>query len=109
MLGPVLAEIEPRILEDVDQVSEPLYSILALAELVWVVEIRKVGAGQAEGVGVDERLNDLGVDPVTDVTVPLRITMSVNAAPLGIVTGGSKPSKSAYLSETYLMNSMKRT
>ena len=41
-----------------------------LAEFVRVVEVGKVAAGEA-GIGVDERLDDLRVDLVTDVAVAL--------------------------------------
>ena len=43
---------------------------LTVAELVRVVEVRKVAAGEA-GVGVDQRLDDLRVDLVADVAVAL--------------------------------------
>ena len=41
--------------------------------------------------------------------LPLRATMSLKLAPVGMVTGGAKSSESPYLSEMYLMNSMNRT
>ena len=41
--------------------------------------------------------------------LPLRAIMSLKLAPFGIVTGGAKSSLSPYLSETYMINSMKRT
>ena len=42
----------------------------AFAELVRVVEVGEVAAGEA-GVGVDQRLDDLGVDLVADVALAL--------------------------------------
>ena len=44
--------------------------VRAVAEFVRVVEVGEVAAGEA-GVGVDQRLDDLGVDLVADVAVAL--------------------------------------
>ncbi len=98
-------EIEGGVLEDGDEVAEALDLRLALAEFVRVVEVGKVAAGEA-GVGVDERLDDLGVDLVADVALALEGDHVLEAGPGGMVTGGAKSSESPYLSETYLMNSM---
>ena len=47
--GAVLREIERLVLEDGDQVGEPVHHLLAAAELGGVVEVRHVG--QLVGVG----------------------------------------------------------
>ena len=41
-LGAVLREVERRVLEDGDQVGEPVHHLLAVAELVGVVEVGEV-------------------------------------------------------------------
>ena len=41
---------------------------------------------------VVQRLDNLRVDLVADVGLPLSATMSAKLAPLGMVTGGSNPS-----------------
>ena len=64
----MLAEVEFRFLEDGDQVGQAVDSVLAFAQLVGVVEVGKVAARQL-AVGLDERLDDLGVDPVADVVL----------------------------------------
>ena len=56
--------------EDADQVGQALDHRLALAELVGVVEVGEVAAGEP-GVGVDQRLDDLRVDLVADVALAL--------------------------------------
>jgi hypothetical protein len=68
VLGAVLGEIERGILENGDQVAEALDPRLTVAELVRVVEVREVASGKTS-VGVDQRLDDLRVDLVADVTV----------------------------------------
>jgi hypothetical protein len=95
-------------LKDTDQVAETLHHRLPLAELVRIVEIRKSLRARL-GVGVNQRLNNLRVDLVADILLPLRATMSLKLALGGMVTGGAKSSESQYLSDTYLMKSMKRT
>ena len=70
VLGAVLREIERGVLEDGDEIAELLDLLGAIAELVRVVEVGEVAAGEA-GVGVDERLDDLGVDLVADVVLAL--------------------------------------
>ena len=58
------------LLEDGDQVGEPIHHLLAAAELVRVVEVGEVAAGEL-GVGVDQRRDDLRVDLVADVALAL--------------------------------------
>ncbi len=70
VLGSVLREVELRLLEDGDEVGQAIDHCLTFAEFVWVVEAGKVAAGQAS-VGVDQRLDDLAVDPVADVAFEL--------------------------------------
>ena len=70
MLGAVLREVELGLLEDADQVGQALNQRRALAELVGVVEVGKVAAREPL-VGVDQRLDDLRVDPVADVALAL--------------------------------------
>ena len=108
VFGAVFREVEGGVFEDGDEVAEFLDFVGAFAEFVGVVEIGEVGAGEA-GVGGDEGRDDLGVDFVADVGLPLRADMSAKLAPLGMVTGGAKSSEWAYLSEMYLMKSIKRT
>jgi hypothetical protein len=66
-VGAVLGEIEGLVLEDGDQVGEPLHHLLATAELGGVVEIGEVG----ELVGTGQRGDDVFVDPVADVALAL--------------------------------------
>ena len=66
-LGAVLREVERRVLEDGDEVGEPVHHLLAAAELGGVVEVRQVG----ELVGVGQRGDDLLVDLVADVGLAL--------------------------------------
>jgi hypothetical protein len=66
-LGTVLREVEGRVLEDGDEVGEPVHHLLAAAELGGVVEVREVG----ELVGVGQRGDDLLVDLVADVALAL--------------------------------------
>jgi hypothetical protein len=82
-LGAVLGEVEGGVLEDGDEVGEPVNLLLTVAELRGVVEVREVG----ELVGVGQRGDDLLVDLVADVALPLRATMSLKLAPSGIVIG----------------------
>ena len=70
VVGTVLGEIELRLLEDGNEIREAIHHLLALAEFVRVVEVRKVRAGQT-GVRVDQRLDDLSVDQTADVTLAL--------------------------------------
>ena len=66
-LGAVLREVERLVLEDGDQVGEPVHHLLAAAELGGVVEVRHVG----QLVGVGQRRDDLLVDLVADVGLAL--------------------------------------
>ena len=76
---------------------------LAFAELIGVVEVGKVAASQAL-VGVDQRLDDLGVDLVADVAIALEGDHILEKlAPLGIMTGEAKSLLFPYLSVMYLI------
>jgi hypothetical protein len=66
VLGAVLREVELGLLEDPDQVGQAIHHRLTFAELVRVVEVGEVAAGEAR-VGVDQRLDDLRVDFAADV------------------------------------------
>ncbi|GAB6043472.1 hypothetical protein JCM17961_41500 [Endothiovibrio diazotrophicus] len=66
-LGAVAAEVQRRVLEDGDQVGEPIDHPLAAAELGCVGEIGQVG----EAVLLRQRADDLLVDPVADVALAL--------------------------------------
>ena len=66
-LGAVLGEVERRVLEDGDEVGEPVHHLLAAAELGGVVEVRHVG----QLVGIGQRGDDLLVDLVADVGLAL--------------------------------------
>jgi len=70
VVGAVLREVELGLLEDADQVGQAIDHRLAFAELVGVVEVREVAAGEPS-VGVDQRLYNLGVYLVTDVALAL--------------------------------------
>jgi hypothetical protein len=70
VIGAVLREVEIGVFEDGDQVGKPFDPFVALAELVRIVEVRKIGAGQSF-VGLDKRLNDPRVDQIADVRIPL--------------------------------------
>jgi hypothetical protein len=66
-LGAVLGEVEGRVLEDGDQVREPINLVLPIAELGRIVKVRKIG----ELVGIGQRGDDLLVDLVADVALAL--------------------------------------
>ncbi len=66
-VGAVLREVERLVLEDGDEVGEPVHHLLAAAELGGVVEVRHVG----QLVGVGQRGDDLLVDLVADVGLAL--------------------------------------
>jgi hypothetical protein len=70
VLGAVFREIQLRLLEDADEVGEAVHHRLPLAQLVRIVEIWKVAAGET-GIGVDQRMDDLGVNLVANVTLAL--------------------------------------
>ena len=63
----VLREVERGVLEDGDEVGEPVHLLLAVAELGGVVEVRHVG----QLVGSGQRPEDLLVDLVADVGLAL--------------------------------------
>ena len=62
-VGAVLREIERLVLEDGDQVRQPVNLLLAGAKLGGVVEVREIG----QLVGFGQRGDDLLVDPVADI------------------------------------------
>ena len=68
------------VVEDGDQVAQSLDAGLAVAELVRVVEVGEIAAGKP-CVGVDQRLDDLGVDLVADIRVALDTTISLKLRP----------------------------
>ena len=70
VVGAVLREIELRLLKDADEVGQAIDHRLTFTELVRVVEVGEVAAGESR-VGVNERLDDLGVDLVADVALAL--------------------------------------
>ena len=82
VLRAVLREVELGLLEDADEVGQPVDHRLAFAELVRVVEVGEVAAGEA-GVRVDQRLDDLGVDLVADVALALEGDHVLEAGTLG--------------------------
>ena len=82
VLGAVLREVELGLLEDADQVGQAIHHRLAFTELVRIVEVREVAAGEA-CVGVDQRLDDLGVDLVADVALALEGDHVLEARALG--------------------------
>ena len=61
----VCREIERLILEDSNEVGEPVYHLLAAAELGGIVEVRHVG----QLVGVGKRTDDFFVDLVANVAL----------------------------------------
>jgi hypothetical protein len=75
----VLREVKSRVLEDGDEVGELVDFLLSVAELCRVVEVRKV----RELVGVCQRGDDLLVDLVADVALPLESDHVFEAGPFG--------------------------
>ena len=65
--GAVLREVEGGVLEDGDEVGEPVHHLLAAAELRRVVEVGHIG----QLVGVGQRPDDLLVDLIADVGLAL--------------------------------------
>lgn len=63
----VLAEVERLVLEDRNQVGQPVDDLLTAAEFARVVEIRHIG----QLVGIGQRPDDLLVDLVADVRLAL--------------------------------------
>ena len=82
VLGAVLREIERGVFEDGDQVAELLDLLRAVTKLVGVVKVGEIAASEA-GVGVDQWLDDLGVDLVTDVGLTLERDHVLEAGTLG--------------------------
>ena len=70
VLGAVLGEIQLGLLEYADEVGEAFDPFLPFAQFLRIVEVGEVAASQAR-IGVDERLDDLGVDLVADVALAL--------------------------------------
>ena len=70
VVGAVLGKVELGLLEDADQIGQTIDHRLAFPELVRVVEVGEVAAGQPR-IGVDERLDDLGIDLISDVALAL--------------------------------------
>ena len=66
-LGAVAAKVQPRVVEDGDQVRQPVDHLLALAQLVGVVEVGDVDHA-LEVVGFGHAADDL-VEPVADLLV----------------------------------------
>ena len=85
-LGAIAPEIEIGAVEDGDQVGEPIHHLLALAELVLVVEIGLVDDA-LEIVGLGELGDDL-VDLVADLLVALEGDHVGEAAALGDIEHG---------------------
>ena len=65
-LGAVAGEVEGRILENGDQVGQPVSHVATRAELVRVIEVGEIGEREL-GVGSDEGRDDLLVDLVADI------------------------------------------
>lgn len=82
VLGAVLREIQLRFLENADQVRQPVHHRLAFAELVRIVEVGEVAAGEPL-IGLHERRNDLDVDLVADAGLPLQRDHVLEARALG--------------------------
>ncbi len=82
MVGAVLREVELGAREDVDQVGQPLDLGLSFAELVGIVEVGEIAAGQPV-IGLHERRDDLGVDLVADVALAAEREHVLEARALG--------------------------
>ena len=77
------------ILEDVDQVGQPLDLRLPFAELVRIVEVGEVAAGEPVLASISGAMTCvLILSPMS--LLPLSATMSLKLAPFGIVIGGAK-------------------
>ena len=74
--GAILREVERRILEDGDEVGEPLDLLLAIAELHGIVEVGEVGLGKLL-VGIGQRAND----PLIDVAAAVWLALERDAYP----------------------------
>ena len=82
VVGAVLGEVKLGAGEDVDQVGQPFDLGLSLAELVGIVEVGEVAAGQPV-IGLHERRDDLGVDLVADVALAAKREHVLEARALG--------------------------
>ena len=80
VIGAILGKIQLRFLENAHQVGESVHHRLAFTEFVRIVKIGEVAAGQA-GIVVDQRLNDLSVDLVTDIALALKLDHVLEAGP----------------------------
>ena len=67
-IGTVLREIERLVLEDGDQVRQPVHHLPAGTQLGRIIEVRHVG----QLVGIGQRGDDLLVDLVADITLSLQ-------------------------------------
>ena len=70
-IGPVLREVERRVLECGDEIGEAVHLLLATAELAVIIEVGEIGLRQLL-VLVDQRGDDLLVDQIADVSLPLQ-------------------------------------
>ena len=68
VLGAVPREIQDRILKNGNQIANAFHLGRTVAKFVGVVEVRKVAAGQAR-VGINQRLDHLGIDQIADIAV----------------------------------------
>ncbi|MCY1295139.1 hypothetical protein D9M70_444670 [compost metagenome] len=82
VFGTVLGKIQLWLLEDADHVGQTLDQCRSFTQLVWIVEVREVTAGQSS-IGIDQGLNDLGVDFVADVTLAFEGNHVFEAGALG--------------------------
>ena len=78
-VGAVLREVERRVLEDGDEVGEPLHHLLAAAELVGVVEVRQ-SSDSLLALASGAMIFLLIWSPMSDL--PLSATMSLKLAPV---------------------------
>ena len=108
MLGAVLLEVQIRVLEDGDEIGKPLNLGRSFAELVRAIEVGKVAASHRELASIMGGITCVLILLPMSLS-PLRETMSLKLAHMGIVTCGAKSSESPYLSEMYLTNGMNRT
>ena len=83
----VPGEVESFVLEDGDQVGEPVDHLLAAAELRRVVEVRHVG----QLVGVRQRADDLRVDLIADVRLAFECDQISETSPVRNRDRGERP------------------
>ena len=76
--GAVLREIQRLVLEDGDQVRQPVHHLLAAAELVRVIEIGEI----RKLVGIRQRRDDLLIDLVADIGLALQRHHILETRPL---------------------------